>query len=82
MGENVADDVGAQLQVFLQHFHVVGGLLAGGVGVDVAADIFYRFGDLHGVAAFGAFEGHVFKEMAHAVLGGGFVAGAAADIGT
>ena len=38
VGQDVADDVGGERDVLLQHLAVVGGLLAGGVGVDVAAD--------------------------------------------
>ena len=81
VGEDVADDVGAEIEVLLQQLDVIGGLFTGGVGVDVAADIFHSFGDLGGAAALGALEGHVFEEMADAVLGGVLVAGAAGDIG-
>jgi hypothetical protein len=45
MGQDVADDVGAERGVLLQHLDVVGGLLARGVGVDVAADRLDLLGD-------------------------------------
>ncbi len=46
VGQDVADDVGPERQVLLQQLDVVGGLLARGVGVDVAADILDLLGDL------------------------------------
>ena len=46
VGQDVADDVGGERGVLLQHLHVVGGLLARGVGVDVAADRLDLLGDL------------------------------------
>ena len=68
VGQDVADDVGGQRRVLLQHLDVVGGLLARGVGVEVAADGFDLLGDLRGGAAFGALEGHVFEEVGDAVF--------------
>ena len=38
VGQDVADDIDAQRSIFLQQLDVVGGLLARGVGVNVAAD--------------------------------------------
>ncbi len=81
VGQDVADDVGGQRGVFFQDLGVVGGLLAGGVGVEMAADGFDLFGDLGGRAAFGTFEGHVLEEMRDPVLRLGLVAGAGGDIG-
>ena len=81
VGQDVADDVGAEGEVLLQQLDVVGGLLARGVGVDVAADILDRLGDLGRGAPLGALEGHVLEEMRDAVLGLGLVAGAGGDIG-
>ena len=43
--QDVADDVGGQRQVLLQHLDVIGGLLARGVGVEVAADRLDLLGD-------------------------------------
>ena len=48
VGQDVADDVGGERGVLLQHLDVVGGLLARGVGVDVAADRLDLLGDLRG----------------------------------
>ena len=45
MGQDVADDVGGERGVLLQDQDVVGGLLARGVSVDVAADVFDLLGD-------------------------------------
>ena len=81
VGEDVADDVGAEVEILFQQLHIVGGLLPRGVGVDVAADVFHRFGDFGRTAALGALEGHVFEKVADAVLGRVLVAGAAGDIG-
>ena len=47
----------------------------------MAADGFDLLGDGGRGAAFGALEGHVFEEVAGAVLVGGFVAGAGGNIG-
>ena len=81
VGQDVADDVGAERQVLLEQLDVVGGLLAGGVGVDVAADVLDLLGDPRRRAALGALEGHVLEEVRHAVLAGPLVPGAAGDIG-
>ena len=80
MAQNVADDVTAERRVLLQELHVEGGLLARGVGVDMAADRLDFLGDHGGGAACGALEGHVLEEVGGAVFLGQFVAGAAGDI--
>ena len=80
-GQDVGDDVEGERGVLLQHLRVVGGLLARGVGVDVAADRLDLLGDLRGGAAFGALEGHVLEEMRDAVLGLRLVARAGGDVG-
>ena len=71
----------ASASVFLQHLDVVGGLLARGVGVDVAADRLDLLGDLRGRAALGALERHVLEEVRDAVLRSALVARAGGDIG-
>ncbi len=81
VGQDVADDVGAQRGVLLQQLDVIGGLLARGVGVDVAAHRLDLLGDLRRGAALGALEGHVFEEVRDAVLLRGLVARAGGDIG-
>ena len=68
VGEDVADDVGGECRILLQHLHVIGGLFPRRVGVDVAADRLDLLGDLHRGSAFGAFEGHVLEEVRDAVL--------------
>ena len=81
VGQDVADDVGGERGVLLQHLHVIGGLLARGVGVDVAADRLDLLGDLRRGAALGALERHVLEEVRDAVLRLLLVAGAGGDIG-
>ena len=81
VGQDVADDVSPERQVFLEQLHVIGGLFPGGVGVDVAAHILDRFGDFRRTPALGALEGHVFQKVRSAVLGLRLVAGAGRDIG-
>lgn len=81
MAEDVADDVDTEGEILLQQLDVIGGLLARGVGVDVAADILDRLGDGGGTPALGALEGHVFEEMRDAVFRRRLVAGADAGIG-
>ena len=81
MGEDVAQDVGGERQVVLQHLGVVGGVLPRRVGVEVAADILDLPRDGGSVALLGALEGHVLQEVGHAVLLGAFVPGAGMDIG-
>ena len=66
--QDVADDVGGQRRVLLQHLDVVGGLLARGVGVEVAADRLDLLGDVGRGAPFGALERHVLEEVGDAVL--------------
>ena len=80
VGQDVADDVGGERRVFLQHLHVIGGLFARRVGVDVAADRLDLLGDLHRRPTFGALERHVFEEMRDAVLRLQFVARASRDV--
>ncbi len=67
--------------ILLQHLHVVGGVLARGVGVEVAADRLDLAAMCGGVAALGALEGHMLEEVGDAVLGLRLVAGAGGDIG-
>ena len=81
MGEDVAQDVGGERQVVLQHLGVVGGVLPRRVGVEVAADILDLPRDGGGVALLGALEGHVLQDVGDAVLLGAFVPGAGMDIG-
>ena len=81
VGQDVADDVGGERQVLLQDLAVVGGLLARGVGVEVAADVLDLAGDGGGVALLGALEGHVLEEVGDAVLRRRLVAGAGGDVG-
>ena len=82
MAEDVANDVGAERQILLQHLDVVGGLLARGVGVDVPAHRLDLLGDFGGAAPLGALEGHVFEEVGDAVLRCRLVARAGGDVGT
>jgi len=58
---------------------VVAGDFAGGVGVDITADIFDFFGDLLGVAGGRAFEQHMFDHVGDAIFGRIFVAGSDID---
>ncbi len=81
VGQDVADDVGGERRVLLQHLDVVGGLLARGVGVDMPAHRLDLLGDLGGAAPLGALEGHVFEEMRDAVLLRQLVARAGGDVG-
>ena len=50
VAEDIADDVDAEAEIFLQQLDVIGGLLARGIGVDMAADILDRLGDVDGRA--------------------------------
>ncbi len=68
VAEYVADDVGSQSGVFLEDLDVIGGLLTGRIGIDMAADRLDLLGDLRGRPAFGALEGHMFQEMRDTVL--------------
>ena len=65
--------------VLLQHLGVIGGALARGVGVEVAADRLDLLGDGAGAAPLGALERHVLEEMRDAVDLGRLVAGADID---
>ncbi len=65
--QDVGEDIERQRHVFLQHLGVVGGALARGIGVEVAADRLDLLGDVAGAAPFGALERHVLEEMRGAV---------------
>ena len=81
--QRVQHDVGNHVQrqqdVVLQHAGVVGGHLARGVGVDVAAHILDRLGNLQRAASPRALERHVFEEMGDTVLLGALVTAAGID---
>ncbi len=81
VGQDIADDIDAQRQVFLQQFDVIGRLLTRRIGVDVAADILDFFRDARRAAALRALEGHMFEKMRNAVFFGGFITRAGGDIG-
>ena len=65
--QDVGDDVDGERHVLLQHLGVVGGVLARGVGVELAADRLDLLGDGAGDAPLGALERHVLEEVRDAV---------------
>ena len=81
MLQDVGDDIDGQFQVLLENFSVVRGVLAGRIGVEVAADGLNLLDDADGAPAFGALEGHVLEQMRHAVDCGHLVTGAYLDPG-
>ncbi len=79
----VLQDVGQKIdrkrQILGQHADVIGGLLARGVGVQLAADILDLLGDRARRAALGALERHVLEHVGDAVDLGPLVARADID---
>ena len=79
VGENVADDVERQSDVGAHDAGEVAGPLDPGFGVEVAADVLDRFGDVAGASFARAFERHVLEEVRKPVLSHALVAGARGD---
>ena len=79
VGENVGDDVERQSRVVPKHAREIGGLLDAGLGVEVAADVLDRLGDVARAAPAGALERHMFEQMREAVLADALVARAGGD---
>ena len=77
--QDIGDHVHRQRHVGGQHAGVIGGHLSAGIGVDIAAHILDRLGDLQRAAPLGALERHMFKEMGDAVLFQPLVAPAGGD---
>ena len=77
--QDVGQDVEGQRHVLLQHLGVIGGMVARGVGVDIAADRLDLLGDLARAAPRRALEGHVLEHVRHAVDVGRLVARAGID---
>ena len=65
--QDVADDVDGERQIGRQDLGVIGRLLAGGIGVEMAAHRLDLLGDGAGRAALGALEGHMLQQMGDAV---------------
>ena len=74
--DDIRDHIETEAHIGSQHPRVIGGHVARGVGVNVAAHILDRFGDLQRTARCRTFERHVFEEMGDAVLRGDLVAAA------
>ena len=77
--QDIGQHIHRQRHVILQDADVIGGHLAAGIGIDIAAHILDFLGDLQGAARLRALEGHMFEEMGDAVLLGPFVAAAGID---
>ena len=65
--QDVGEDVERERHILLQHLGVIGGALARGIGVEMAADRLDLLGDGAGAAPLGALERHVLEEMRDAV---------------
>ena len=79
VGENVADDVEREPDVASHHPGEIAGALDAGFGVEIAAHIFDRFGDVAGGAPARALERHVFEQVRKPVLVDALVPGARGD---
>ena len=58
-----ASMIDGERNVGLQHARMEGGLLAAGIGVEIAADGFDLLGDVARAARFGALERHVLEHV-------------------
>ena len=79
MLQDVGQQVDGERHVVGQHAGVIGGLLARGVGVQLAADVLDRLGDAARRALLRALEGHVLEHVGDAVDLGRLVARAGVD---
>ncbi len=77
--QDVGQDVEGQRHVFLQHLGVIGGVVARGVRVDIAADRLDLLGDLARAAPRRALESHVLEHVRHAIDVGRLMARAGID---
>lgn len=73
--QNVADDVHGHRDVFAEAFGVVNGLLAGGVGIKMSANIFDLYFERVLCPSAGSLESHMFKEVSGTVRLVGFCPG-------
>ena len=73
---HIAEQVQRQLQIFVQGFRVIAGLLLGGEGVQDAAHVVHGGGKLQGIAGGRALEQHVLQQMRNAPLLGCLPGGA------
>ena len=76
---DVGEHVERQADILLQHMREIAGLLDACLGVEIAADVLDRLGDLARVAAARSLERHVFEEMRQPVLFVALVARAGGD---
>src|SRR5690625_1469216 len=77
--EDIPDQLDTERQVLRQDLRVVGGDLAPGIGVELAADRLDLLGNGLGVAGRRALEQHVLEQMRHAVFLRHFMTGADPD---
>ena len=80
VGDDVGEHVEREVDIFAKHPREISGLLDAGLGVEVAADVLDRFGDLFCAAPARAFEGHVLEHMREAVFLLALMARARAEI--
>ena len=78
--QDVGEQVDRERHIVLQHLDVIGGLLASGMRVHLAADGLDLLGDLARRARRRALEGHVLEQMGDAVRLLPLLPGADADI--
>ncbi len=81
VGQDVADDIDAQRQIFFQQLDVIGRLLTRRIGVYMATDILDLLGNASRRAAPCTLESHMFEKMGNAVFLGSFVTCSGSDIG-
>ncbi len=79
--QDVGDDIDGERRILGQNLGVVGGALAAGIGVQVAANRFDLLGNLVGAAPLRALKGHVFEQMRDAIDLGRLVTSADPDPG-
>ena len=70
IAQDIRDHIQPQRHVIFQHAHVISRHFTRGIGVDIAAHILDRFGDLQRRALGRALERHMLKEMRDTVLRG------------
>ena len=67
LADEIGDQLDAEFEMFAEQPGLEGGLVARRIGVEIAADILDRLGDLARVAATGALEHHMLEQVGEAV---------------
>lgn len=77
VGEHVSEDLNSLSEVLFEDGHAVRGVFPGGVGVELAADVFDAKFELGSGSVLGSLEVEMFQEMGDTAVFDGFLSGSA-----